>query len=139
MLCYAIFDQSPTKWSLLMEDIALVVFGGLAVLMLSFLVTWLVVIVLSIILLPTYLLGVLHPAIRKIALGLQNEFAHLKSIVSNRPIIIGRKERGVMKQAKILSIEDQLKKIPIVLADSDLNVGNVTDVVIHPTEGTVIG
>jgi hypothetical protein len=119
MLCYAIFDQYPTQWSLLMEGIALVVFGGLAVLMLSFLVTWLIVIVLSIVLLPTYLLGVLHPAIRKIALGLQNEFVHLRSIASNRPIIIGRKEGGIMKQAKILSIEDQLKKIPVVLADGD--------------------
>jgi hypothetical protein len=119
MLCYAIFDQYPTQWSLLMEGIALVVFGGLAVLMLSFLVTWLIVIVLSIVLLPTYLLGVLHPAIRKIALGLQNEFLHLRSIASNRPIVIGRKEGGIMKQAKILSIEDQLTfeylmKLPII-------------------------
>jgi hypothetical protein len=94
MLWYAIFDPYPTYWSLLMEDIALVVLGGLSVLMLSVLAAWLIVFVTSIVLLPTYLLGVLQPAIRKIALGLQNEFVHSKSTASNRPIIIDRNEEG---------------------------------------------
>ena len=63
MLCYAIFDLYPTRFSLLMQDFALVVCGAIAV-------------VLLIILLPTYLLDVLrsaiqHPAIQKIALRLQ--------------------------------------------------------------------
>jgi hypothetical protein len=71
MLFYAIFYPYPTYWSLLMEDIALVVFGGLAVLVLSVFVTWLTVVVLFIILLSIYLLGVLQPAIRKIALRSQ--------------------------------------------------------------------
>jgi hypothetical protein len=95
MLCYAIFYPYPTDRSLLMEDIALVVFGVLAVLVLSVFVTWLTVIVLLTILLPIYLLGVLRPAIQKTALRLQNEFVHMKSIVSNRPIVIERKE-GVL-------------------------------------------
>lgn len=95
MLCYAIFYPYPTYWSLLMEDIALVVFGGLAVLVLSVFVTWLTVIVLLTILLPIYLLGVMQPAIQKTALRLQHEFVHSKSISSNRPIIIERKE-GVL-------------------------------------------
>jgi hypothetical protein len=95
MLCYAIFYPYPTYWSLLMEDIALVVFGGLAVLVLSVFVTWLTVIVLLIILPPIYLLGVLQPAIQRTALRLQYEFVHLRSIVSNRPKIIKRKEEAL--------------------------------------------
>src|SRR6185369_440927 len=76
MLCYAIIDLYPTRFSLLMEDFALVVSGALAVLLLSVLAAWLMMTVLLIILLPTYLLGVLrtaiqHPAIQKIALRLQ--------------------------------------------------------------------
>jgi len=78
MLCYAIFDLYPTRWSLLMEDFSLVVSGALAVLLLSVLATWLVTIVLLIMLLPIYLLGVLrpaiqYPAIQKIALRWQKE------------------------------------------------------------------
>lgn len=72
MLCYAIFDPYP-RWSLLMQDFSLVVSGALAVLLLSVLAAWLVMIVLLMILLPTYLLGVLRPAIQKIALRLQKE------------------------------------------------------------------
>jgi hypothetical protein len=76
MLCYAIFDLYPTRFSLLMQDFALVVCGAIAVMLLSVFAMWLITIVLSIILLPTYLLGVLrsaiqHPAIQKIALRLQ--------------------------------------------------------------------
>lgn len=74
MLSYAIFDLYPTHWSLFMEDIALVVCGGLTVIMLSVWVACLTMIASSIVLLPNYLLGVMQPAIRKIALGLQNEF-----------------------------------------------------------------
>ncbi len=78
MLCYAIFDLYPTRWSLLMEDFSLVVSGALAVLLLSVLAAWLVTIVLLIMLLPIYLLGVLrpaiqYPAIQKIALRWQKE------------------------------------------------------------------
>ena len=78
MLCYAIVDLYPTRWSLLMQDFSLVVSGALAVLLLSVLAAWLVTIVLLIILLPIYLLGVLrpaiqYPAIQKIALRLQKE------------------------------------------------------------------
>jgi len=71
MLCYAIFDLYPTRFSLLMQDFALVVAGAMAVVLLSVLATGLIATVLSIILLPTYLLGVLRPAIQKIALRLQ--------------------------------------------------------------------
>jgi hypothetical protein len=76
MLCYAIFDLYPTRFSLLMQDFALVVCGAIAVMLLSVFAMWLIVIMLLIILLPTYLLGVLrsaiqHPAIQKIALRLQ--------------------------------------------------------------------
>lgn len=76
MLCYAIFDLYPTRFDLLMQDFALVVAGAMAVVLLSVLATGLIATVLSIILLPTYLLGVLrsalqHPAIQKIALRLQ--------------------------------------------------------------------
>ena len=35
MLCYAIFDLYPTRFSLLMEDFALVVSGALAILLLN--------------------------------------------------------------------------------------------------------
>jgi hypothetical protein len=75
MLCYAIFDLLPTHGSLLMEDIALGVFGTLAFLLLSALVAGLMVILGLIILLPTYLLGFLQPVMRKIALRLLNKFA----------------------------------------------------------------
>jgi hypothetical protein len=76
MLCYAIFDLYPTRFSLLMQDFALVVCGAIAVVLLSVFAMGLIATVLSIILLPTYLLGVLrsaiqHPAIQKIALRLQ--------------------------------------------------------------------
>ncbi len=71
MLCYAIFDLYPTRWSLLMEDFALVVFSAVAVLLLGVLAAWLMMILLLIILLPPYLIGVLHPAIQQIALRLQ--------------------------------------------------------------------
>ena len=76
MLCYAIFDLYPTRFSLLMQDFALVVCGAIAIMLLCVFAMWLIVIMLSIILLPTYLLGVLrsaiqHPAIQKIALRLQ--------------------------------------------------------------------
>jgi membrane protein YdbS with pleckstrin-like domain len=76
MLWYAIIDLYPTRFSLLMEDFALVVSGAVAILLLSVLAVWLIMTVLLIILLPTYLLGVLrtaiqHPAIQKIALRLQ--------------------------------------------------------------------
>jgi len=76
MLCYAMFDPLPTQWSLLMEEIALVGFGASAALLLSALVAWLIVILWLIALLPTYLLGLLQPAIRKIAPRLPNEFVH---------------------------------------------------------------
>jgi hypothetical protein len=73
---YAIFDLYPTRFSLLMQDFALVVAGAMAVVLLSVFAMWLIATVLSIILLPIYLLGVLrsaiqHPAIQKIALRLQ--------------------------------------------------------------------
>lgn len=76
MLCYAIFDLYQPRFSLLMEDFAVVVFGAVAVVLLSVFAVWLLTTVLSIILLPNYLLGVLrsaiqHPAIQKIALRLQ--------------------------------------------------------------------
>ena len=61
---------------MLMQDFALVVCGAIAVVLLSVFAMGLIATVLSIILLPTYLLGVLrsaiqHPAIQKIALRLQ--------------------------------------------------------------------
>jgi hypothetical protein len=76
MLCYAIFYLYPTRFELLMADFALVVPAAIAVLFLSLFVMWLIMIVLLIILMPSYLLGVLrhaiqHPAIQKIALRLQ--------------------------------------------------------------------
>jgi membrane protein YdbS with pleckstrin-like domain len=71
MLCYAIFDLYPTHFSLLMQDFGLVVAGAMAVVLLNVFAVWLITTVLSIILLPTYLLGVLRPAIQKIALRLQ--------------------------------------------------------------------
>ena len=76
MLCYAIFDLYLTRFSLLMQDFALVVSGAMAVVLLSVLAMGMIATVLLIILLPTYLLGVLrsaiqHPAIQKIALRLQ--------------------------------------------------------------------
>ena len=76
MLCYAIFDLYPTRFSLLMQDFGLVVAGAMAVVLLNVFAVGLITTVLSIILLPTYLLGVLrsaiqHPAIQKIALRLR--------------------------------------------------------------------
>jgi hypothetical protein len=76
MLCYAIFDQYPTRFSLLVQDFGLVVAGAMAVVLLNVFAAGLITTVLSIILLPTYLLGVLrsaiqHPAIQKIALRLR--------------------------------------------------------------------
>lgn len=68
LLCYAMFDPYPTRWSLLMEDFVLVVCSALAVMMLSVLATWLMTILLLIALPATYLPGILHPVIRKIAL-----------------------------------------------------------------------
>lgn len=74
MLCYVLFELLPTRWSLLMEEVALVWSGTLAVLLLSTLLAGLLAILLLIILLPTYLLGFLSPALRKLALRLPNEF-----------------------------------------------------------------
>jgi len=76
MLCYAIFDMYPTRFELLMEDFLLVVPAAIAVLLLSLFAMWLITILLLIILLPSYLLGVLrlaiqHQVIQKIALRLQ--------------------------------------------------------------------
>jgi hypothetical protein len=71
MLCYAIFDLYPTRFSLLMQDFGLVVAGAMAVVLLNVFAVGLITTVLSIILLRTYLLGVLRPAIQKIALRLQ--------------------------------------------------------------------
>jgi hypothetical protein len=71
MLCYAIFDLYPTRFSLLMQDFGLVVAGAMALVLLNVFAVGLITTVLSIILLPTYLLCVLHPAIQKIALRLQ--------------------------------------------------------------------
>jgi hypothetical protein len=71
MLCYAIFDLYPTRFSLLMQDFGLVVAGAMAVVLLCVFAMGLTATVLSIILLLTYLLGVLRPAIQKIALRLQ--------------------------------------------------------------------
>jgi len=64
MLCYAIFDLYQTRFSLLMEDFTVVVFGAVAVVLLSVFAVWLITTVLSIILLPIYLLGVLRSAIQ---------------------------------------------------------------------------
>jgi hypothetical protein len=63
MLCYAIFDLYQTRFSLLMEDFAVVVVGAVAVVLLSVFAVWLLTTVLSIILLPIYLLGVLRSVI----------------------------------------------------------------------------
>jgi hypothetical protein len=71
MLCYAIFDLYPTRLSLLMQDFGLVVAGAMAVVLLNVFAVGLITTVLSIILLSTYLLGVLPPAIQRIALRLQ--------------------------------------------------------------------
>jgi hypothetical protein len=94
MRCYGIFLPYPTRWTLLMQDIALVLFSVLAIMMLSLFVMWLIVIVLLTVLLPIYLFGVLQPTIRKIALRLRSDFPQSKSIAHKRPIIIGRKEEG---------------------------------------------
>jgi hypothetical protein len=72
-----------------MQDISLIVLCVLVLMMPSIFAMWLIVIGLLTII---YLLGVLRHTIRKNALRLQNEFVHSKSISSNHPIIIGRKE-----------------------------------------------
>jgi hypothetical protein len=46
MWCYGIFLPYPTRLTLLMQDIALIVFDVLAIMMLSLFVMWLIVIVL---------------------------------------------------------------------------------------------
>jgi hypothetical protein len=74
MLCDALFELFPTRWSLLMEEVALAWSGTLAVLLLNALLAGLLAILGLIILLPTYLLGLLSPALRKLALRLPNEF-----------------------------------------------------------------
>ena len=54
-----------------MQDFGLVVAGAMAIVLLNVFAVGLITTVLLIILLPTYLLGVLRPAIQKIALRLQ--------------------------------------------------------------------
>lgn len=44
-----------------------------------------------------------------------------------------------MKQFSILNIASQLKKMPVTLPETGETVGQVRDVVIHPTEGRVLG
>ncbi len=44
-----------------------------------------------------------------------------------------------MKQVSILNSVSQLKKMPVALPESGEIVGQITDVIIHPTEGTVLG
>jgi sporulation protein YlmC with PRC-barrel domain len=44
-----------------------------------------------------------------------------------------------MKRVSILNIMSQLKKMPVVLPETGEKVGQISDVVIHPTEGTVLG
>ncbi len=44
-----------------------------------------------------------------------------------------------MKEFKILSIETQLKKMAVVIADRDEKLGQITDLIIHPTNGSVPG
>jgi sporulation protein YlmC with PRC-barrel domain len=44
-----------------------------------------------------------------------------------------------MKQISILNTMSQLKKMPVVLPETGERVGQISDVIIHPTEGTVLG
>lgn len=44
-----------------------------------------------------------------------------------------------MKEISILKNLSQLKKMPVVLPDAGETVGEISDVIIHPTEGTVLG
>lgn len=44
-----------------------------------------------------------------------------------------------MKQVSILNTVSQLKKMPVVLSETGETVGQVSDVIIHPTEGIVLG
>jgi sporulation protein YlmC with PRC-barrel domain len=44
-----------------------------------------------------------------------------------------------MKQVSILNTMNQLKKMPVVLPETGETVGQISDVIIHPTEGTVLG
>ncbi len=44
-----------------------------------------------------------------------------------------------MKQVSSLNTVSQLKKMPVVLPETGEIVGQISDVIIHPTEGTVLG
>jgi sporulation protein YlmC with PRC-barrel domain len=44
-----------------------------------------------------------------------------------------------MKQISTLNNMSQLKKMPVVLPETGKTVGQISDVIIHPTEGTVLG
>jgi sporulation protein YlmC with PRC-barrel domain len=44
-----------------------------------------------------------------------------------------------MKQISILNIVSQLKKMPVVLPETGETVGQISDLIIHPTEGAVLG
>jgi sporulation protein YlmC with PRC-barrel domain len=44
-----------------------------------------------------------------------------------------------MKRVSILNTMSQLKKMPVVLPETGGTVGQISDVVIHPIEGTVLG
>jgi sporulation protein YlmC with PRC-barrel domain len=44
-----------------------------------------------------------------------------------------------MKRVSILNTMSQLKKMPVVLPETAETVGQISDVVIHPIEGTVLG
>ena len=110
MWFHAILLPYLTGWTLLIENISLMVFGVLVVIMLILFVGGLMAIVLLTVLLPIHLFGLLQLAIRKIALRLQNEFIAFGIDGEQSPNDNRAKGRGVMKQAKILSIEDQLKQ-----------------------------
>jgi sporulation protein YlmC with PRC-barrel domain len=44
-----------------------------------------------------------------------------------------------MKQVSFLNTMSQLKKMPVVLLETGETVGQINDVIIHPTEGTTLG
>jgi sporulation protein YlmC with PRC-barrel domain len=44
-----------------------------------------------------------------------------------------------MKPVTILNTVSQLKKMPVVLPETSETVGQISDVIIHPTDGTVLG
>jgi sporulation protein YlmC with PRC-barrel domain len=44
-----------------------------------------------------------------------------------------------MKQVSTLNTVSQLKKMPVVLPETGETVGQISDLIIHPTEGTVLG